>query len=158
MGDFIQNQALLGLPARIKKLSDYFQHEQRRIYKNRGRDLQFNWHLILLLLQEKGELGVMKIAEELGLSHPAAVNTLKRMHDAGYLESRREDSDKRKQYYDLSAKAQSSMPGLEKDWEILRDSLKNSGAHFLNIVLLEYEANLRKKSWYEHYQDISKSH
>ena len=146
MSRFIQEQQYLGLVTRLKRLSDLLEQEQRKIYRDLGFELEPHWHLFLLLLEREGELSVRDFAENLNISHPAAVNNLKRMKERGLVLGRTDSIDRRKKFYRLSAQTLSDMPEYHKVWDRLAASIKTSGGSFLNMILSEMESSLTKKS------------
>ena len=117
--DYLENLEMYGITARIRRLNDKINSSGRKVYKLLGIDIDSNWHLILLLLEEKGKLSVTEIANILGFSHPAVIKITKKMIEKEYLISSKDITDNRKQLLSLSKKAVSELPGLKKKWEII---------------------------------------
>lgn len=155
MSEFIKEQQYLGLVTRLKRLSDHLEQEQRKIYRELGFDLEPHWHLFLLLLEKEEELSVMEFAEQLNISHPAAVNNLKRMQARGLVVSRSDQVDRRKKYYRLSEETQVILPQYHQIWDRLASSIKESGGSFLNMILLEMESSLAKSSLTERFNSLA---
>lgn len=155
MSDFIKEQQYLGLVTRLKRLSDQLEQEQRKIYREHGFDLEPHWHLFLLLLEKEEELSVMEFAEHLNISHPAAVNNLKRMQDRGIVVARPDQLDRRKKFYRLSEKTVATLPQYHQVWDRLALSIKESGGSFLTMILLEMESSLAKSSLRERFDSTA---
>lgn len=115
--DIIKDMGYKALDSRLKRISDRMSHDVRRFYKELGIDIEPNWYLIFMLLQEMGEVPITAIAEPLGYTHPSVAIIVKKMADKGYLQLKKDSIDKRKQMVSLSAKALNMMPQLLKIWD-----------------------------------------
>ena len=115
--DFIKELGYKALDSRFKRISDRMSYGIRKLYKEMNLDIEPHWYLVLMLLQKKEECSISDIAECLGHSHPSVVIIVKKMSSKGYLETRQDQSDKRKQMISLSGKAQALIPKLQLIWE-----------------------------------------
>jgi DNA-binding MarR family transcriptional regulator len=115
--DFLKNIELAGLTSRIKRLSDEILYSTKEFYKEVGADIEPNWHLVFLLLKQRESLSVTQIAEKLKLSHPAIIKIIKNMKAVGYVESKTDTLDSRKQNLKLSDTAIELLPTFEKYWD-----------------------------------------
>lgn len=118
--DFIEQLELIGITARIRRLNDVFTSSGRKVYKQMGIDIEPNWHLIFLLLEEKEKLSITEIARTLKFSHPAVIKISKKMLEKGYLQSSKDETDHRKQILSLSKKAIDSLPELKEKWALIQ--------------------------------------
>lgn len=114
--DFVSELGHLALAVRLKRISDAMVHGARNLYRMQGLDIEPNWYLIFKLLQKHHTLSITEIAELLRFSHPSIVGMVKKMKSRGYLESRTDRQDSRKQLVMLSDKALRELPELEKVW------------------------------------------
>nr|WP_315027920.1 MarR family transcriptional regulator [uncultured Chryseobacterium sp.] len=115
--DFIRDLGYKALDSRLKRISDRMSHDVRKFYKEFGVDVEPNWYLVFMLLQKRGEISITDIAEPLGYSHPSVVVIVKKMTDKGYLNIKKDETDKRKQIISLSPKAVEMLPQLEQIWD-----------------------------------------
>ncbi len=115
--DFIRDLGYKALDSRLKRISDRMSHDVRKFYKEFGIDVEPNWYLVFMLLQKRGEISITDIAEPLGYSHPSVVIIVKKMTDKGYLITKKDRTDKRKQIISLSPKVIDILPQLEQVWD-----------------------------------------
>jgi DNA-binding MarR family transcriptional regulator len=117
--DFIDEIGYYGLSARIKRLSDALNSEARKIYTHLDFDIEPNWHLVFLSLKEQS-LTVTELAKQLQFSHPAIVKIIQRMKERGYVKSKPDKKDSRKQLLSLTAKSKKLLPTYEKEWHYIQ--------------------------------------
>ena len=82
--DFIKTLGYKAFDSRLKRISDRMSHDVRKLYKEIDIDIEPNWYLIFMLLQNRGEISIADIAESLGYSHPSVVVIVK-MSEKDYL-------------------------------------------------------------------------
>ncbi|WP_418514160.1 MarR family transcriptional regulator [Corallibacter sp.] len=147
--DYLQQIGFAGLNSRIKRLSDELLYSTRDYYKNAGLDIEPNWHLIFLLLEEHESLTITEISQELRMSHPACVKIIKKMKKRDYIDTTTDKSDSRKQLLKLSGKAKDRLPLFHKHWdaciETTKDLIKKS-PHFLQ-ELSEFESLVSEENY-----------
>ena len=114
--DFLTDLGFLGFVTRLKRASDAMLHDGRKLYKELGMDIEPNWYVVFKLLQEKGELTVTEIADEIGFAHPSVITIINKMIKKGYVESRQCSNDSRRRLLVLSEKALGRMPEFERVW------------------------------------------
>lgn len=114
--DLIRELGYKALDSRLKRISDRMSHDVRRFYKEMGIAVEPNWYLVFMLLQKEGEIPITAIAEPLGYTHPSVAVIVKKMAAKGYLQVRKDRTDKRKQLVSLSDKALAMLPQLEAVW------------------------------------------
>lgn len=76
--DFIKTLGYKAFDSRLKRISDRMSHDVRKLYKEIDIDIEPNWYLIFMLLQNRGEISIADIAESLGYSHPSVVVIVKK--------------------------------------------------------------------------------
>ncbi len=139
--DFLQEIEHLGFTARIKRLNEKIVSSTLEHYSSLGLGIEPNWHVIFLLLKEKGKLTVTEIAHALGFSHPAMIKITKKMKAQGYLESRKDPDDRRKTFILLSKKGEEALPIFEKEWNRIQEVLREfvSDDFLENLTQLEQD-------------------
>ncbi|MBS9462906.1 MarR family transcriptional regulator [Flagellimonas sp. 389] len=135
---YLKSLQIIGVTARIKRISDTLMHDARRVYEYLELPIEPNWHLIFLLLKEKGQLSVTEISKALEFSHPSVITIIKKMKKVGYVTSRVHTKDSRKQIIELTEKAHKELPKLQAEWDqikiAVRDIFDNEFLGQLEIV------------------------
>ena len=114
--DFVNEMGYLGLPTRLKRISEAMVHSGRQMYKSLGMDIEPSWFLIFKLLKKYEQLSVMEMATKLHFSHPSIIGLVNKMEANGYLDSATDKVDSRKRQFRLSEKAHAKIPEFEKIW------------------------------------------
>lgn len=114
--DFIKDLGYKALDSRFKRISDRMAHDVRKLYKEFNIDIEPNWYLVFMLLQKRGEVSIVTIADSLGYAHPSVVAIVKKMAEKDYLYIKKDAIDKRKQMISLSPKATEMLPQLTQIW------------------------------------------
>ncbi|RNC84754.1 MAG: MarR family transcriptional regulator [Balneola sp.] len=117
MTPFIKDLGVYSLAIRLKQLHETMVHSARSLYKSLDLDIEPNWHLIFKLLQEHEELSVTEIAEAIQFSHPSVISIIGKMKERGFLLTRSDPSDSRRQLISLSEAAKEKLPEFEKVWD-----------------------------------------
>ncbi len=134
MDDFLIQMEYEGLTSRLKRLSDALLYSTKDLYKSKGLDIEPNWNLIFRLLQEHESMTITEMADTLQFSHPAVVKIVKKMKKNGYIATKEDANDKRKQVLSLTPKAHEHITVFKRYWEagteVTRDILANS-PHFM---------------------------
>lgn len=134
MNDFLTEMEYVGLTSRLKRLSDSLLYSTKELYRTEGLDIEPNWNLIFILLQERETMTITEISETLQFSHPAVVKILNKMKKNGYVATRTDTKDKRKQLLTLTEKAHDQLPLFEKYWTAGRQTVMDllaDSSHFL---------------------------
>ena len=139
--DLLLELGHLGMTARIKRLSESLSQGIRELYRAERLDLEPSWHLVLLMLADRGHASVTEVAAALRLSQPAVTKMIKKMAAAGYLEVAEDDGDRRRKVLRLSRRAKAQLPVFERVWEAGRASveelLEGNEAFLEGLELLE---------------------
>lgn len=125
MNDFLTEIEFVGLTSRLKRLSDALLYSTKELYKSEGLDIEPNWNLIFILLQENEAMTITEISEKLQFSHPAVVKIINKMKKNGHVETKTDDQDKRRQILTLTEKAHRQLPLFEKYWTAGRQTVMN---------------------------------
>lgn len=158
--DFIKTLGYKALDSRLKRISDRMSHDVRKLYKEIDIDIEPNWYLIFMLLQNRGEISIADIAESLGYSHPSVVVIVKKMSEKDYLHMQKDKDDKRKQLVSLSSKATEILPELELIWQSCESAILKLLSDDLSIFsfLDDIDAELKANSFYNRFkQEYQKS-
>ncbi len=144
--DFIKQSGYRALDNRLKRISDRMAHDTRKFFKQLDLDVEPSWHLVFKLLKENKALTMVEIAEQLGYSPPSTVVMLKKMTKKGYITSKKDPIDKRKQNIELTQKALNLLPELEKIWASCEYAIYQLLKEDLSIIkyLDDIEASLRE--------------
>ncbi|MBD1261712.1 MarR family transcriptional regulator [Maribacter polysiphoniae] len=149
MNDFLSEIEYAGLISRIKRLSDEILYSTRDYYKTVGLDIEPNWHLVFYLLERNGSMTITDISQELRMSHPACVKIIKKMKKKGYVLTKTDDSDSRRQLLQLSDKSKAQLPFFRKHWDAgikTTEDLIADSPHFVE-ELKQLELKIDQKSY-----------
>jgi len=113
--DFLKELELLGVTARLKRLSDALTASIKELYRARDVDLEPSWHLVLRFLEHRTAT-LTEVSEALRLSQPAMTKMVERMIARGYLDVLRDPADSRKKVLRLSRRARRLLPAFERVW------------------------------------------
>ncbi|MDN5285480.1 MAG: Transcriptional regulator, MarR family with acetyltransferase [Mucilaginibacter sp.] len=147
----------LAVGARLKRLYEYFAKDVAMIYKDEQLNFEPKYFTLYYLISKQGEAGVTEIAEELGLTHPGVIHLAKELEELGFIESAKSTTDSRRRLLRLSAKGRESLPKLERVWAkivALNKALFNNQQNNLLSAIMETEAQLNEKSYYQRFQEM----
>ena len=154
MKDFIETLKFTGLSARIKRLSDALNQEARAVNAYLDFDIEPNWYLIFLSLKEES-LTVTELAEQLRFSHPAIVKIIKKMKDRGYIKSKQNKKDSRKQHLYLTSKSKKMLPKFEEQWQHIQEIMSECSSEKFIENLKFFEDSLKEKSILQRLKEIN---
>ncbi|MGN8070259.1 bifunctional helix-turn-helix transcriptional regulator/GNAT family N-acetyltransferase [Mucilaginibacter sp. 22184] len=147
----------LAVGARLKRLYEYFAKDVVQIYKDEQLNFEPKYFTLYYLISKQGEAAVTEIAEELGCTHPGVIHLAKELEALGFIESVKSASDSRKRMLRLSEKGKDSLPKFERVWAkilTLNKSLFNSQQNNLLSAIMETEAQLNEKPYYQRFQEM----
>lgn len=152
--DFIKDLGYKALDSRFKRISDRMAHDVRKLYKEFNIDIEPNWYLVFMLLQKKGEISIVTIADSLGYAHPSVVTIVKKMAEKDYLHIKKDQVDKRKQMISLSPKAIEMLPQLEQIWHSCEKAILELLS--ADLAILQYldhiDAALKTTSFHQRFR------
>ncbi len=160
--DFIKELGALGLGSRLRRLSERLNESVTRIYHDQEVVFEPYWFPIVYLLHKRKELSVTEIAETLSLTHPAIIHSVKKLTKQGYLNSKNDKNDRRRNILSLSPKGRSVVKKLMPVWMRIQkktDEMLNEADCNLLEIIGQIESALHKKEYYERFyekQNISK--
>jgi MarR family transcriptional regulator, organic hydroperoxide resistance regulator len=147
----------LAIGARMRRLTDIFSRDVAIIYKEHHLDFEAKHFVLFYLISQKDGIGIMEIADELSLTHPAIINLAKELERKGYIQSVKSSADNRKRLLKLSKKGKAALPEFKKVWdkiEKLNAQLMRKQENNLLKALAEMEAILEEKSYYKRFKNM----
>jgi DNA-binding MarR family transcriptional regulator len=158
MAENIINQlGELAIGARMRRLYDVLSKDVGRIYQDHGLDFETKHFTLFYLVSRRDGIGIMDIAEELSLTHPAIIHLAKELEKKGYIESVRDSNDSRKRLLRLSKKGKKSLPAFQLVWDKinkLNKKMIQSRQHNLLKALGEMEGLLEEQSYYKRFEKM----
>ncbi len=155
--NIISTLGALAIGARMRRLTDVFSRDVAIIYKEHHLDFEAKYFVLFYLVARRNGVGIMEIADELSLSHPAIIHLAKELERKGYIESVKSPNDSRKRLLRLSKKGKAALPEFKKVWdkiEKLNTQLMRKQENNLLKALEEMEALLEEKSYYKRFKNI----
>jgi len=156
MAENIINQlGELAIGARMRRLYDILSRDVGKIYEDNGLDFEIKHFTLFYLISKRDGIGIMEIAEELSLTHPAIIHLAKELEKKGYIESVKSPGDSRKRLLRLSKKGKKSLPAFQKVWDKiarLNKKLFQNRQHNLLKALEETEGLLEEQSYYKRFE------
>ena len=116
--DLVQELGYANLDTRLKRISDKMSHSLRAMYRTMQLDTEPNWYLVFWILKEHPNSSVTEIALRLRFTHQSVVNMTNKMVQKGYLNTKKDPTDKRKTIFELTMKAKAKFPLFTEIWEV----------------------------------------
>ena len=149
--DLVREMGYIALATRLKRISDKMTHSTRLMYRNLNIDIEPNWYLVLIIVQQTPNISVMEIAEKLGFTHQSVITITNKMVKKDYLQVSKDEKDKRKTVFNLNQKAIEISPKIEQIWgygkEVIYELLNEDISIIEHLEVLE--TNLEKASFGE---------
>ena len=145
----------LAIGARMRRLYDVLSRDVMKIYEDNGLEFETKHFTLFYLVSRREGIGIMEIADELSLTHPAIIHLAKELEKKGYIESVKSPGDNRKRLLRLSKKGKKSLPAFQKVWDKinrLNKKLVQSRQHNLLKALEEMEGLLEEQSYYKRFE------
>jgi DNA-binding MarR family transcriptional regulator len=155
--NIITELGALAIGARMRRLTDMFSRDVAIIYKEHHLDFEAKHFVLFYLISQKDGIGIMEIAGELSLTHPAIIHLAKDLEKNGYIQSIRSKTDSRKRLLKLSKKGKAALPEFKKVWnkiEKLNAQLMQKQQNHLLKAISEMEAILEEKSYYKRFKNM----
>ncbi len=149
--DFLRSLGHLGVPARLKRLSDTLTASIKDLYRANGVDIEPSWHLVFLYLEKQPTATVTEIAGAFHISQPAMTKMINRMIGKGYLDVVRDASDGRKKNIRLSSRAHESLPTFKRIWRSGQASIQEILGPDAELLrqLTSFEAEIGRRGFVE---------
>jgi DNA-binding MarR family transcriptional regulator len=123
--DVLSDLGALALASRLKRMGDTIISGGIEVYKHYGYDFEPKWFPIYYFLSVNGQAGIMEVAENLKISHPAVIQLAKELEKNGLIISKKSKEDARKRMLKLSRKGLEILPELQKIWGEIKQVNQN---------------------------------
>lgn len=107
------------LGSRLRRLSETLYAGVDEVYRAQGVTLSSRSFPILFLLRDGGSLSITELAARLGQSHPAAIQTSRKLIEAGLVAETHDPADDRRRLLALSRKGRALMARMEPVWRAI---------------------------------------
>ncbi len=155
--DIITKLGALAIGARMRRLTDIFSRDVAILYKEHHLDFEAKYFVLFYLIAQKDGIGIMEIADELSLTHPAIIHLAKELEKKGYIQSVKSATDSRKRLLKISKKGKAALPEFKKVWnkiEKLNAQLMEKQQNHLLKAIAEMEEILDEKSYYKRFKNM----
>ncbi|MFD1819537.1 DNA-binding transcriptional regulator, MarR family [Pseudarcicella hirudinis] len=152
--DLISELGPLAFGSRLKRLSDMVMKGGQEVYRHYGVDFEPKWFTLFYFLVQREEAGIMEIAENLKVTHPAIIQTAKELEKKGLITSKKCAEDARKRNLQISKKGKELLPTLQKIWEEIRlmnKEIIDKQEHNLLSAIKEMEDTWLEKSYLQRF-------
>jgi DNA-binding MarR family transcriptional regulator len=156
--NIISSLGALAIGARMRRLTDIFSRDVQVIYKEHNLDFEAKYFILFYLVStRKDGIGIMEIADELSLTHPAIIHLAGELEKKRYIQSVRPATDSRKRLLKLSKKGKAALPEFTKVWNKinkLNAQLMQKQENHLLKAIAEMEELLEEKSYYKRFKTM----
>lgn len=134
----------LALGSRLKRLSDSFMKDGKKIYKDLYIDFEPSLMPVFKTIYEEEKISIGKIAEQLDVSQPAVTQFVNNLTKRKLLKVIPDKKDKRKKKVALTDKGFLTIEKLKPIWKIFEDQLKDISTN-RDVSFLEHLRLIEKK-------------
>ncbi|SDM59155.1 bifunctional helix-turn-helix transcriptional regulator/GNAT family N-acetyltransferase [Pedobacter antarcticus] len=149
MKNIIDDAGILAIGTRLLRIHDLLRAEGNSFYKTQGIEFETKWFPVLYVLSVKSPLGIMDLAQQIGLSHPALIALLKELEKRDLVDSVKDTRDERKRNMFLTEKGSDLVHQLRPIWTIIESVLVDLTENTNNLLkaLNETEEKLKESSF-----------
>ena len=155
--DFYTKVGKVALGSRLRRLNDWIGEDASKIYDLYEVEIDPKWFPVFYTLSIQKEATVTGIANFIGQSHPSVSQVIKEMKNKGFLETAKNNQDKRIKNIRLSEKGRQYISKLEQQCEDVAHAVEeilSSTHHNLWKAIEEFEFLLSEKNLYERIKNI----
>lgn len=152
----------LGLGTRMRRLQEALTADAERLYDEMGIKFRVSYFYIIYALSVQGAMPISEIARLAGFSHSAVSQTVKRLIQEGFVETRATEDARQKQV-DLTSLGRETHHQVKPVWDafeqVMKDAIKEGGTDFIKAID-GIETAFERKSFYDRtkaYLDAGKS-
>ncbi len=158
MKNIIDDAGILAIGTRLLRIHDLLRAEGNSFYKTQGIEFETKWFPVLYVLSIKSPLGIMELAQQIGLSHPALIVLLKELEKRDLVDSLKDARDERKRNMFLTKKGSDLVFQLRPIWTIIKSVLLDLTENTNNLLkaLNETEEKLKESSFLQRAEAIVK--
>lgn len=160
MMDFYRHTGKMALGSRLRRLSEKFTEDARKIYALYGVTLDPKWFPVFYVLSQTEEASITKIADIIGHTHPSVSKIVKEMKQKGFVETNKSAHDSRVSIAKLSDKGKLLIPDFEKQYKDVADAVENLMSETtcdLWRAIEEVELLLAEKSFFTRVRELQKT-
>ena len=122
--EHLSSLGALALAARMKRISDAMVQEARGLYRQLDLDVEPNWYLVFLLLEDGAARSVGELATALGFAHPSVLALTGRMVERGLLDATGDPRDGRVTLLRLTARGVKALQQARPVWDASRRGIE----------------------------------
>jgi DNA-binding MarR family transcriptional regulator len=154
--DFMAELAELMLASRLRRLSDLYWQGVTASYKQSGLGFEVKWASVFLLIVRQEPVAITEMADRLGITHPAVIQIVNELVDAGLIEASRCEQDGRKRLLSLTDAGRAMLPQVQPLWDAfvaVNRQMLGRQTHNLLLSLAEMEAQLAERAFIDRIND-----
>lgn len=158
MKNIIDDAGILAIGTRLLRIHDLLRADGNSFYKTLGIEFETKWFPVIYVLSIKSPLGIMELAQQIGLSHPALIALLKELEKRGLVDSLKDARDERKRNMFLTKKGSDLVFQLRPIWTIIESVLLDLTENTNNLLkaLNETEEKLKESSFLQRAEALVK--
>lgn len=137
--DYLQRLGLMGLNARLKRLSDDLTTDMNALYKAQGFDFEASVFPLLMLLYQEGAMSLRKAQGFLGSSHAHISQKAKALVEKKLITLTVDANDKRSKTMALTPAGQDMINAAAPLWRAMNDALADLFANLDQRLLMTLE-------------------
>lgn len=138
--DYLQNLGLMGLNARLKRLSDDLTTDMNALYKAQNFDLEASVFPLLMLLYQEGDMSLRTAQNYLGSSHAHISQKAKALKGKKLIALKTDPADKRSKIMALTAQGQEMITTASPLWRAMNEALADIFSHLDQRLLMALES------------------
>lgn len=137
--DYLQRLGLMGLNARLKRLSDDLTTDMNALYKSQGYDFEASVFPLLMLLYQEGPMSLRKAQGFLGSSHAHISQKAKALLEKRLITLTVDANDKRSKTMALTPAGHDMIAKAAPLWRAMNDALADIFANLDQRMLMVLE-------------------
>lgn len=138
--DYLQRLGLMGLNARLKRLSDDLTTDMNALYKAEGFEFEASAFPLLMLLYQEGPMSLRKAQGFLGSSHAHISQKAKALFEKKLITLKVDPTDKRSKTMTLTAAGQDMITKAAPLWRGMNNALSDLFANLDQRLLMVLES------------------
>jgi len=149
----------MAIGTRLRLLSEHLVEQSAQIYNDYNNNMKPKWFPVFFILCEESPLGITKIAQQIGQSHPSVSIVVKELLKEGLVFETKDPKDARKNLIDITDKGRLLSQELKQTFEdvaIVIETLNNAATNKLWRALDEFEYLLEQKSMRNRVAEVRK--
>lgn len=119
--DILKELGALAIASRLKRMSDSIMINGREIYQYHSVDFEPRFFPLYYYLSINEPTGIMEIADNLKISHPAVIQIAKELEKRGLIMAIKSKTDARKRLLTLSKLGKKMLPKMKAIWEQINE-------------------------------------